>query len=99
LLDELKKLGESNLALNEALSRIIEFTDDAQLAKNSGEVKAKGWGRKLKGVLQTLKSGSEALKNIQDGGEAMKSIFHGIKELAQQFNFNDIGEIAKGFFS
>jgi internalin A len=96
LLEELKKLGESNLALNEALSRIIEFTDDAQLAKNSGEVKAKGWGRKLKGVLQTLKSGSEALKNIQDGGEAMKGIFHGIKELAQQFNLNDIGELVKG---
>jgi hypothetical protein len=96
LLDELNKLGESNLALNEALSKIIEFTDDAQLAKNSGEVKAKGWGRKLKGVLQTLKSGSEALKNIQDGGEAMKGIFHGIKELAQQFNLNDIGELVKG---
>jgi small GTP-binding protein len=95
LLEELKKLGESNLALNEALSKIIEFTNDAQLAQNSGEVKAKGWGRKLKGILQTLKSGSEAIKNIQDGGEAMKGIFNGIKELAQQFNLNDISELVK----
>ncbi len=93
----LESLDESNKALREALSKVIQFTDDAKAAQNSGNVKEKGWGRKLKGVLQTLKSGNEYLKSIQDGGETLKSIFHGISELAQQFNLHDIVELLKTF--
>jgi internalin A len=93
----LESLEESNKIHRDALSKVIQFADDAKAARNSGEVKEKGWGRKLKGVLQTLKSGTEYLKSIQDGGETLKSIFHGISELAQQFNLHDIVELLKTF--
>lgn len=93
----LEALGESNKTLNEALLKVIQFAEDAKTARNSGEVKEKGWGRKLKGILQTLKDGNENLKSIQDGGATIKSIFHGVNELAQQFNFQDIIELLKTF--
>jgi len=93
----LESLDESNKTLRDALSKVIQFTDDAKAAQNSGHVKEKGWGRKLKGVLQTLKSGNEYIKSIQDGGETLKSIFHGMSELAQQFNLHDIVELLKTF--
>ena len=93
----LESLDESNKTLRDALSKVIQFTDDAKAAQNSGNVKEKGWGRKLKGVLQTLKRGNEYLKSIQDGGETLKSIFHGMSELAQQFNLHDIVELLKTF--
>lgn len=93
----LEALGESNKSLNEALLKVIQFAEDAKAASNSGEVKEKGWGRRLKGILQTLKNGNEYFKSIQDGGETIKSIFHGVKELAQQLNLQDIIELLKTF--
>lgn len=86
----LELLGESNKALNDALQKVIVFADDAKAARNSGDVREKGWGRKLKSVLQTLGNAGEQIKNIQDGGAALGSMFKGIFELANQFNLKDI---------
>ncbi len=86
----LEALGESNKALSEALQKVIQFAEDAKKAQNSGDVKEKGWGRKLKGILELLGKSGEQFKNIQDGGEVLKSIFSGIKQLAGHFHFNDL---------
>jgi internalin A len=86
----LETLGESNMVLHEALKKVIQFADDTKSSKNSGNVKEKGWGRKLKSVIQALSSAGGQFKNIQDGGEALKSILNGLKELALQFNLKDI---------
>ena len=54
--------------------------DELRAARNSGDVKGqKGWGRKLKNVLDTLGAAGENIKNIQDGGEVVKSGLSGIK--------------------
>lgn len=92
LLSELK-VKESNKELGDALKKIIQFADDSKSAKNSGDVIEKGWGRKLKSVIQTLANAGEQFKNIEDGGEALKSMFHGLKELAQQFNLKDVADL------
>lgn len=86
----LENLEESNKALRDALKMVIQFAEDSKSAKNSGDVKEKSWGRKLKNVVLTLSKSGEALKNIQDGGEVLKSIFKGIHDLATQFNLSDI---------
>jgi internalin A len=79
----LEALGDSNKALAEALQKAIQFADDAKAARNSGEVKEKGWGRKIKNVLETLGSAGEQLKKIQDGGEVAKAIVGGIQKLME----------------
>ena len=86
----LEILGESNKTLSDALKKVMQFADDAKAARNSGDVKEKGWGRKLKGVLETLGSAGEQLKKVKDGGETLKSILNGIKDLADHFNLHDI---------
>lgn len=86
----LEALGDSNKSLSEALRKVIQFADDSKSARNSGSVIEKGWGRKLKSVLQTLSSAGEQVKNIQDGSEALKSILHGMYNLATQFNLDDL---------
>lgn len=86
----LEIVGESNKALSEALKKVMAFADDAKAARNSGDVKEKGWGRKLKSVLQTLGNAGEQIKNIQDGGAALSTMFKGLLNLAKQFNLHDI---------
>lgn len=86
----LEALGDSNKALSEALQKIMQFADDVKAARNSGDVKEKGWGRKLRNVLDTLGAAGENLKNMQDGGEVVKSILSGIKDLAHHFNLEAI---------
>jgi len=86
----LEIIGESNKALSEALKKVITFADDAKAAQYSGDMKEKGWGRKLKSVLQTLGNAGEHFKNIQDGGEALGNIFKGLLNLAKQFKLLDI---------
>lgn len=86
----LESLGDSNKALSEALRKVIQFADDTKAARNSGEVKEKGWGRKLKNVLETLSNTGEQFSKIKDGGEVLKSIVHGIKDLAQHINLDAI---------
>ena len=86
----LEALGNSNKALSEALKKVIQFADDTKAARNSGEVKEKGWGRKLKNVLESLSNTGEQFTKIKDGGEVLKSIVHGIKDLAQHINLDAI---------
>jgi internalin A len=86
----LELIGDSNKILSEALIKVMQFADDAKIARNTGDIKEKGWGRKLKSVLETLGSAGEQLKNVQDGGEVLKSILGGIKELAHHFNLDAI---------
>ncbi len=86
----LEVLGDSNKALSEALTKVMQFADDAKAARNTGDVKAKGWGRKLKGALDTLGSAGEQVKNISDGAEVLGSILKGIKNLARQFNLDTV---------
>lgn len=88
----LEALGESNKILSDALKNIIQFASDAKAARNSGDVIEKGWGRKLKNILQTLGNAGEQFKNIQDGGEVLKSMFNKLFQLAQQFNLNDVAD-------
>jgi internalin A len=77
----LEALGDSNKTLAEALQKAMQFADDAKAARNSGDVKEKGWGRRIKSVLETLGGAGEQLKKIQDGGETVKAIVNGIQEL------------------
>lgn len=99
LKEELETLTESNKALSEALSKVIDFASDAKAAQNSGEIKSKGWGRKLKGILQTLKGGGETLIAIRDGGEVLHNIVTKIGALANQVSLPEIAEKAKNLFS
>ncbi|WP_218599006.1 COR domain-containing protein [Polaribacter sp. NJDZ03] len=92
----LEELGYSNKVLSEALKKVMQFADDSKSATNSGDVKEKGWGRKLKSVLKTLGNAKEQLKNIQDGGEALKSILKGLKDLSTQFNLDDLKNLFEG---
>jgi small GTP-binding protein len=92
----LEELGDSNKVLREALEKIIQFTDDSKSAHNSGNVREKGWSRKLKSIVKTLKNAKEQVKNIEDGGEALKSILHGLKDLTEQFNFEDLKTMFDG---
>jgi hypothetical protein len=91
----LEALGESNKVLSDALVKVMQFADDVKSARNTGDVKEKGWGRKLKGILETLASAGDELKKIQDGGEVLKSILNGIKDLAHHLNLDAV----KSFFS
>lgn len=90
LFDELK---ESNKILSDALQKIIDFADSAKIARSSDDMQGKGWARKLKNGIQALSNAGEQFKNIEDGGEALKSMFHGLKELAQQFNLKEVAEL------
>lgn len=92
----LEALGNSNKTLSEALKKVIQFADDAKSARNSGNVIEKGWGRKLKSVLQTLGNAGKELKNIQEGGESLKSILNGLNQLVTQFNLNDLKNFFEG---
>jgi hypothetical protein len=96
LLDELK---DSNKELREAIGKLIQFADDAKAAQNSGELKEKGWGRRLKGIMQALKNGKDAIQNVQDGGEILKNIFHQVAELSQQFNLHELANWVKTLMS
>ncbi|WP_437824831.1 COR domain-containing protein [Tenacibaculum mesophilum] len=90
LLEELK---DSNIALTEALKKVIQFTDDSKSARNSGDVIEKGWGRKLKSVLKTLNMAKNQLKNIQEGGEIIQSILKGLQDLSTQFNLENLKDL------
>ena len=96
LLDELK---DSNKELRDAVAKLIQFADDAKAAQNSGELKETGWTRRLKGIMQTLKNGKDAIQNVQDGGEILKNIFHQVAELSQQFNLHELANWIKTLMS
>lgn len=91
-------LGKENEALTNALNQLVAFAEDAKLAKNSSEVKAKGWGRKLKNVLGVVANGADQLKKLQDGGEALQSMLHKLQELAQHVHLKDIGDFITNTF-
>ncbi len=86
----LEEIGASNKELSDTLKQVMLFAEDAILAKNSGDIVEKGWGRKLKKVLEKLGTAGEQIKNIKDGSEVVKSIIDNIGNLAQQFNLHDI---------
>jgi hypothetical protein len=90
----LEEVGSKSEELTQALKRVVQFADDVKSATNSGDVKSKGWGRKLRGVLQTISGAGEQFKNIHDGAEAVRSMLSGIEKLANQFNLKDIIELA-----
>jgi len=89
----IEELENSNKTLKEALMKVVEFSNDSKSARNSGDVKEKGWGIKLKGIIQTLSSAGDEVKKIEDGGAALKSILDGIKNLAAQFNMQEIKDL------
>lgn len=95
----LEELGESNKTLRAALEKLTQFANDSKSARNSGSVIEKGWGRKLKSVINTLGSAGEQLKNIQDGGSALKSIMQNLYNLAEQFNLSDIKKLLESYLS
>lgn len=91
----LEEIGDKNKNLSDALKKIMQFAEDSKSAKNSGDVKEKGWGKKLKSVLNILKESKDYIKGIQDGGESLKTIWNGINNLAHQFNLHEIVEYIK----
>jgi internalin A len=92
LLDE---LDGSNKELKEALEKVVHFAKDAKSASVGSDVKEKGWGRKLKKVVEVLAGAGDQVKKIADGGDVVKSIFKGIKELAGHFDLKDAVEYVK----
>jgi internalin A len=87
LLDE---LGDSNEELYLTLEKVIQFAEDAKAAKNSGDIKEKGWGRKLKKMFEILSKVGSQLKNVKDGGETLHSIMEKIQLLSHHFNLDAI---------
>jgi hypothetical protein len=96
LLDE---LSDTNKELKDAITKLIQFAEDAKTAQNSGDLKEKSWNRRLKGVMQALKNGKDAIQNVQDGGEILKNIFHHVADLSQQFNLHELANWVKTFMS
>ena len=86
LLEELK---ESNEELKQALIRVVEFSELASHANKKSDVKKKGWGRKLKKVVEVLKSARDHVKHIDEGKEALTEVLEGIKNLAGQFDLSE----------
>ncbi len=95
LIDEIE---ESNKTSHDALKKIIAFAEAAKTARNSDDLKGGGWGRKLKSAIIALSGAGESLKNIHEGGDALASMFHGVKELALQFNLSDIVDLVTKLF-
>ncbi|GAB4010895.1 hypothetical protein GCM10028808_23010 [Spirosoma migulaei] len=93
LSEALESLSESNKALSDALVKIIQFADDAKAARNTGDVKAKGWGRKLKSVIQTLAESSEQVKKIDEGSGSLKTLLKSLKDLTSQFSLKDVTDL------
>lgn len=87
LMDE---LGNSNIALSEALTKLTDFIQVAKEAKSAEEVKEKGWGRKLKGVVETLAKSGDQLKKIKDGAEAMHTLTGGMHDIASHLNMPEL---------
>lgn len=94
LLDE---IGKSNKELIKSLEKIIEFSDNIKTVSNPDEIKEKGWGRKLKNIIQTLAASGKSLKDIKDGGETLRNIYEKLYKLAHEFNLSDIIEILKHY--
>jgi len=96
LLDE---LGNTNEDLTQTLEKVIQFAEDAKAAKNSGDIKEKGWGRKLKTIFGILSKVGSQLKNVKDGGETLHSIMDKIQLLSHHFNLDAITALygATGF--
>ena len=92
------ELGKSNEELKDNLSTIVQFADDSKIALNGSELKEKGWGRKLKNVIQSLINSGDQLKHIKDGGEALSTILHKLETLLSHFHFNEAAETIKSFF-
>ena len=90
LLEELK--GE-NEDLKDALEKVMQFTEAAKKAKSKNEVTSGGWKRKLKNVVNTLKTAKEQVKKIEDGKEMIEEILSGLKKLAGEFDFTNIAEL------
>jgi internalin A len=89
----LDALGDKDDALTKALKKIVQFAEDSKSATNSGDVISKGWGRKLKGILQSIGGAGEQFKNIHEGADSVRSMFSGIEKLANQFNLKEIIEL------
>ena len=92
LINEIKK---TNGELFDTLQKIVQFTDDAKLAKNTNDIKEKGWGRKLKNAIEFLSKAGDSLKHIKDGGEALHSMFQGLKQIALQLDLHEVTQLFK----
>ncbi|MBC6698097.1 COR domain-containing protein [Hymenobacter puniceus] len=88
LLDELK--GDSELKEN--LKKILQFLKDVEKSKEVGDIKSKGWIRKLKSIFPVLVNSSDQIKKLSDGGEVVKSIFDKMQELTSNIDLDDIAE-------
>jgi len=86
----LEKVDKSNEALLVALKEVMQFAKDAEKAQNSGEVRSKGWGRKLKETLEILSKAGKEVKDIKDGKEALGSLLESIQQLASSLHLPTI---------
>jgi hypothetical protein len=84
LLEEIK---ENNKALSDALQTAIRFADEMGKVKSTEEAQGKGWGRRIKQVIEPIKFSLEFLKTIPEGYEAGHKIIQSITELAQHLLF------------
>jgi hypothetical protein len=84
------EIGDANNDLKGTLKKLIQFSEEVKAANDTDTIKEQGWGRKLKGLIQSLANGSESLKKINEGEEALLSIYHKLEHLASLFNMNEI---------
>jgi internalin A len=88
----LSEIGDSNEELTKALSKVIEFAQESKKSADIDSIKEKGWGRKLKSLVEVFAKNGDFLKKIKDGGEAMHTIATKVHELASHLNMHDIAE-------
>lgn len=91
----IESLADTQVELVKVLKEVVQFAEDARTAQNSGDVKSKGWGRKLASVVRALVKGGEGIKNLSDGNDVLHSILHNMAGLAHQFNIPGISDLIK----
>lgn len=94
----LENINKKDSEIILALQSIIKFTEDVKASQNANQIKEKGWGRKLKSVINVLSSAGEKVKNIQDGNEALNSLITGLKAITKHINLEDINKLLNTFF-
>ena len=95
----IEELQTNQQEIKEILEKIIQFVDDTKKAKSIDEIKEKGWGRRIKGVMQSLIGFGDQLKHLKDGGEAFSTILHKMVDLLSHFHFNETVEQIDAFLN
>lgn len=92
----LSELGQSNQELKSALTKLLHFSDDSKVAQTSSSIKEKGWGWKLKSLIEILSKSGEQIKHISEGAGVLKNIFRNIGEICSRVDLGEVEKFIKG---